>query len=132
MVPAILDVTRVESSPVKTSEKFVFRSTGTVVKFPGHTIVYMEGIDKELFAQKQKSEQEVEDEAERQLPLLSEGERLRLVPQEEQTVPGVLSKQHFTQPPPRYNEALLIKELEEKGIGPVSYTHLTLPTILRV
>ena len=37
--------------------------------------------------------------------------------QDEQTVPGVLSKQHFTQPPPRYNEALLIKELEEKGIG---------------
>ena len=73
MVPAILDVTRVESSPVKTSEKFLFRSTGTVVKFPGHTIVYMEGIDKELFAQKQKSEQEVEDEAERQLPLLERG-----------------------------------------------------------
>ena len=32
-------------------------------------------------------------------------------------MPGVTSKQHFTQPPPRYNEALLIKELEEKGIG---------------
>jgi DNA topoisomerase I len=110
MVPAILDVTRVESSPVKASEKFLFRSTGTVVKFPGHTIVYMEGIDKELFAQKQKGEQEVEDEAERQLPLLSEGETLRLISQEEQTAPGVLSKQHFTQPPPRYNEALLIKE----------------------
>ena len=92
MVPAILDVTRVESSPVKTKEKFLFRSTGTVVKFPGHTIVYMEGIDKELFAQKQKSEQEVEDDAERQLSLLSEGERLRLVSQEGQTVLGVFSK----------------------------------------
>ena len=125
MVPAILDVTRVDSSPVKTNEKFLFRSTGTVVKFPGHTIVYMEGIDKELFAQKQKSEQEVEDETERQLPLLSEGERLRLVSQEGQTVPGVLSKQHFTQPPPRYNEALLIKELEEKGIGrPSTYASI--------
>src|SRR4029077_6665300 len=78
MVPAILDVTRVESSPVKTNEKFLFRSTGTVVKFPGHTIVYMEGIDKELFAQKQKSEQEVEDEAERQRPLVTEGARRRL------------------------------------------------------
>jgi DNA topoisomerase I len=125
MVPAILDVTRVESSPIKTTQKFIFRSTGTVVKFPGHTIVYMEGIDKELFAQKQKSEQEVEDEAERQLPLLSEGERLRLVSQEGQTAPGVLSKQHFTQPPPRYNEALLIKELEEKGIGrPSTYASI--------
>ncbi len=96
-----------------------------MVKFPGHTIVYMEGIDKELFAQKQKGEQEVEDEAERQLPLLSEGETLRLVSQEEQTAPGVLSKQHFTQPPPRYNEALLIKELEEKGIGrPSTYASI--------
>jgi len=124
MVPAILDVTRVESSALKTNEKFIFRSTGTVVKFPGHTIVYMEGVDKELFAQKQKGE-EVDDEAERQLPLLNEGERLQLTSQDGQTVPGVLSKQHFTQPPPRYNEALLIKELEEKGIGrPSTYASI--------
>lgn len=125
MVPAIFDVTRVDSSPVKTKEKFLFRSTGTVVKFPGHTIVYMEGVDKELFAQKQKGEQEVEDEAERQLPMLNVGEKLQLVSLEGQTVPGVLSKQHFTQPPPRYNEALLIKELEEKGIGrPSTYASI--------
>jgi DNA topoisomerase I len=124
MVPAIFDVTRVDSSPVKTKEKFLFRSTGTVVKFPGHTIVYMEGVDKELLAQKQKGEQEVEDE-ERQLPLLNEGEKLQLVSLEGQTVPGVVSKQHFTQPPPRYNEALLIKELEEKGIGrPSTYASI--------
>lgn len=117
MVPAILDVTRVESTPLETKARYVFRSSGTVVKFPGHTIVYMEGVDKELFAQKSKQEEEVDDSAERQLPELSEGERLRLVEQPEQTIPGVTSKQHFTQPPPRYNEALLIKELEEKGIG---------------
>jgi DNA topoisomerase-1 len=77
----------------------------------------MEGVDKELFAQKPKQDEEVDDGSERQLPSLTEGERLRLVEQTEQTVPGVTSKQHFTQPPPRYNEALLIKELEEKGIG---------------
>ncbi|HSC56593.1 MAG TPA: type I DNA topoisomerase, partial [Nitrospira sp.] len=117
MVPAILDVTRVESTPLETKARYLFRSSGTVVKFPGHTIVYMEGVDKELFAQKPKQEEEVDDSAERQLPELSEGERLRLVEQPEQTIPGVTSKQHFTQPPPRYNEALLIKELEEKGIG---------------
>ena len=117
MVPAILDVTRVESSPVDTTARYLFRSSGTIVKFPGHTIVYMEGVDKELFAQKQKQEEEAEDSAERQLPELTEGERLRLVEQDGQTIPGVTSKQHFTQPPPRYNEALLIKELEEKGIG---------------
>ncbi|HEU5406625.1 MAG TPA: type I DNA topoisomerase [Nitrospira sp.] len=116
MVPAILDVTRIDSAPVGTKENYLFRSTGTVVKFPGHTIVYMEGIDKEALSQKPKADQEADDD-ERQLPALSEGERLRLVEQEGQTVLGMLSKQHFTQPPPRYNEALLIKELEEKGIG---------------
>ncbi len=117
MVPAILDVTRIDSSPVGTKDRYVFRSTGTVVKFPGHTIVYMEGIDKELPSQKPKADQEAEDDSERQLPLLSEGEQLRLVEQEGQTTQGLTAKQHFTQPPPRYNEALLIKELEEKGIG---------------
>ena len=116
MVPAILDVTRIDSMPVDTNERYLFRSTGTVVKFPGHTIVYMEGVDKELPSQKPKADQEADDD-ERQLPELSEGERLRLVEQDGQTVPGMISKQHFTQPPPRYNEALLIKELEEKGIG---------------
>ncbi len=116
MVPAILDVTRIDSAPVGTKENYLFRSTGTVVKFPGHTIVYMEGVDKEALSQKPKADQEADDD-ERQLPALSEGERLRLVEQEGQTVLGMLSKQHFTQPPPRYNEALLIKELEEKGIG---------------
>ncbi|SLM48206.1 DNA topoisomerase 1 [Nitrospira japonica] len=117
MVPAILDVTRVESSPLNTPDRYLFRSSGTVVKFPGHTIVYMEGVDKELFSQKPKQDEETEDGAERQLPVLAEGERLRLVEQPEQTIAGITSKQHFTQPPPRYNEALLIKELEEKGIG---------------
>lgn len=125
MVPAILDVTRVESTPLETQATYLFRSSGTVVKFPGHTIVYMEGVDKELFMQKPKQEEEVDDAAERQLPELTEGERLRLVEQAEQTVPGVASKQHFTQPPPRYNEALLIKELEEKGIGrPSTYASI--------
>lgn len=117
MVPAILDVTRVESSPLDTADRYLFRSSGTVVKFPGHTIVYMEGVDKELAAQKPRQDEENDEGTERQLPVLAEGERLRLVEQTEQTIAGITSKQHFTQPPPRYNEALLIKELEEKGIG---------------
>ncbi len=117
MVPAILDVTRVDSSPVGIPDRYIFRTTGTVVKFPGHTAVYLEGTDKELPSQKPKSEQESEDESDRQLPALREGESLHLVAQEAQTLPGLISKQHFTQPPPRYNEALLIRELEEKGIG---------------
>ncbi|MBX3237734.1 MAG: type I DNA topoisomerase [Nitrospiraceae bacterium] len=125
MVPAILDVTRVDSAPVGTQDRYIFRATGTVVKFPGHTAVYLEGIDKELLTQKPKSDQEAEDDSDRQLPALNEGERLRLIAQDAQTVPGLTSKQHFTQPPPRYNEALLIRELEEKGIGrPSTYASI--------
>jgi DNA topoisomerase-1 len=125
MVPAILDVTRVDCAPVDTNDRYVFRATGTVTKFPGHTAVYLEGIDKEIGVQKSKAEQESEDDSERQLPILSEGEPLRLVAGEGQSQPGLVSKQHFTQPPPRYNEALLIRELEEKGIGrPSTYASI--------
>jgi DNA topoisomerase I len=115
MAPAILDLTRVDCVPEGTQERYVFRANGTVVKFPGHTIVYREGTDAEPDASSQTT-QEVE-ETDRQLPVLAEGERLTLVAQDGQAALGLTSKQHFTQPPPRYNEALLIRELEEKGIG---------------
>ncbi len=125
MVPAILDVTRVDCVPQGTRDSHVFRANGTVVKFLGHTVVYLEGKDAEAAVQSRKADQEVEDEADRQLPSLSEGERLRLVAHEGQPVPGLTPKQHFTQPPPRYNEALLIRELEEKGIGrPSTYASI--------
>jgi DNA topoisomerase-1 len=117
MVPAVLDVTRVDVSPVGTKETYVFRATGTVVKFPGYTIVYQEDVDKDSLTQKLAGDQEAGDASEGLLPALAEGEPLRLVEREGQTVPGLIAKQHFTQPPPRYNEASLIKELEEKGIG---------------
>ncbi|MEK7301392.1 MAG: type I DNA topoisomerase, partial [Nitrospirota bacterium] len=100
MVPAILDVTRIDSTPVGTPVKYGFRSTGTVVKFPGHTIVYMEGVEKELPTEKPKADQETDDDNDRQLPALSEGEQLRLVQQEGESAIGLTSKQHFTQPPP--------------------------------
>ncbi len=116
MTPAILDVTRVDSAPVGTKEMYLFRTTGTIVKFPGHTAVYLEGKDTESQEPPQKGTEESEDAGERQLPSLEEGESLRLVDQES-SPNGLLAKQHFTQPPPRYNEALLIRELEEKGIG---------------
>jgi DNA topoisomerase-1 len=125
MVPAILDVTRVDCAPVGTNDRYVFRATGTVVKFPGHTAVYLEGTDQEAGLQKPRTDQESEDDAERQLPVFSEGESLRLVAQDGQSQPGLLSRQHFTQPPPRYNEALLIRDLEEKGIGrPSTYASI--------
>ncbi|CAI4030884.1 DNA topoisomerase 1 [Nitrospira tepida] len=116
MTPAILDVTRVDTAPVGVPDDYIFRATGTVVKFPGHTAVYLEGKDSDVPAQNQKSGEETEDAPDGHLPRLEEGERLRLVSREG-VESGVLPKQHFTQPPPRYNEALLIRELEEKGIG---------------
>src|SRR2546427_5384826 len=125
MTPAVLEVTRVDCVPQGSRDAYLFRANGTVVKFPGHTAVYLEGEDANGAARGRKTEQEIEDEAERQLPVLIEGERLRLVAQDGQTAPGLLLKQHFTQPPPRYNEALLIKELEEKGIGrPSTYASI--------
>ena len=117
MTPAIMEMTRVDCIPQGAQETYVFRANGTVVKFPGHTIVYREGTDVESTEPARTGQPESEEEDDRQLPMLTEGERLRLVAQDGQTVPGILSKQHFTQPPPRYNEALLIRELEEKGIG---------------
>jgi DNA topoisomerase-1 len=112
MAPAILDVTRVDIA----AGDFLFRATGTSVRFPGFTIVYTE--EKEERAQPsaskekrtdEKADEEESDEELGAIPPLEVGERLVL----EELIP----KQHFTQPPPRYNEALLIRDLEEKGIG---------------
>jgi len=117
MAAALLEVTRVDCVPEGPQDTYVFRATGTVVKFPGHTAVYLETKEAETSTQLPKADQEPEDDSERTLPALAEGELLRLVEQEGQEVSGLNPKQHFTQPPPRYNEALLIKELEENGIG---------------
>lgn len=124
MAPAIVEVTRVTCVPLDTVDSYVFRASGTVVKFPGHTAVYQEG--KDLNGQIEKTQQESdEEETERHLPVLAEGERLRLIAEEGQAVPGLTPKQHFTQPPPRYNEALLVRDLEEKGIGrPSTYASI--------
>ena len=65
----------------------VFRTTGTVVKFAGHTAVYLEGTDKELPSQKPRNEQEADDESDRQLPALREGEGLSLIHISEPTRP---------------------------------------------
>nr|MBI3613928.1 type I DNA topoisomerase [Nitrospirota bacterium] len=125
MVPAILEVTRVDCVPQGIRDQYLFRANGMVVKFPGHQAVYQEGVDAEVVPQGKTADQEREEESDRRLPVLQEGEALRLVGQEGQAVPGLLPKQHFTQPPPRYNEALLIRELEERGIGrPSTYASI--------
>jgi len=101
MNPALLEVTRVE---ILVENKFLFLAGGIVVKFDGFMAVYIEGKDEE-------------EEKEDILPPLQEKERLNLL--------ELIPKQHFTQPPPRYNEATLIKTLEEKGIGrPSTYASI--------
>ena len=83
------------------------RATGTVVRFPGFLALYQEGKD-------EKSE---EDEKERRLPALGKGEDVARE--------GVTPKQHFTQPPPRYSEASLVRRMEELGIGrPSTYASI--------
>lgn len=96
MKPAVYDQT---SFDIEAGE-FLLRATGQVLKFPGFMSVYMEGEDET---------QERSEEENPALPDLAEGEKLALL--------GVEPHQHFTQPPPRFTEASLVKELEEKGIG---------------
>lgn len=94
MSPAVVDTTSVD---IKAGD-YIFRATGAIVKFQGYMKVYTEV----------KDEGQDEDEN-RVLPALAEGDRL----EKKQLTP----KQHFTQPPPRYTDATLIRALEEKGIG---------------
>ncbi len=111
MAPAELEQTTFEISCDNEACKgeTVFRATGTVVKFPGFMALYTESTD------------EVIDEGEALLPQLREGELLTLL--------NLQPKQHFTQPPPRYTEASLVKALEEKGIGRPSTYAAILSTI---
>lgn len=107
MAPAVMDTMTVD---LKNGEVF-FRATGSVIKFPGFMKVYVEGTD----------DQKEENNREKMLPLFTEGETVT----KEQLNP----KQHFTQPPPRYTEARLVKTLEELGIGRPSTYAPTLDTI---
>ncbi len=91
---------------------YTFRASGTVEKFDGYRRVYREEIEQP--SEGTSSEEDSLLTASLSLPDLSVGESVALLESAEE---GILSKQHFTQPPPRYNEALLIREMEEKGIG---------------
>jgi DNA topoisomerase-1 len=113
MAHAVIDQTRVEI----TALRYLFAATGSVVRFQGFMAVYTEGID-ETEAEKEEAEKE---DAEKRLPELNEGEVLKLLA----LTPG----QHFTQPPPRFTEASLVKELEENGIGRPSTYAAILSTI---
>jgi DNA topoisomerase-1 len=116
MAPAILDQTSVDilAGPAEGEKPYLFRATGSVIKFPGFLKVYEEG----------REEEEPEEEGKDvQLPPLEAGEALDLL--------RLLPKQHFTQPPPRYSDASLIRALEEYGIGRPSTYAPTMTTLLQ-
>ncbi len=113
MVPAVFDQTAIDISAADTT----FRASGQVMKFDGFIRVYTEGTDDEP-----KKDGDDDDESERTLPPLTEGQQL--------TLHELLPEQHFTQPPPRFTQATLIKELEEKGIGRPSTYASIMATIL--
>jgi len=102
MAEALLDQTSVD---IAAGDGYTFRAAGTVIRFPGFMKLYIEGIDDDG------------EEKEGTLPPLTEGENL--------TLQELLPEQHFTQPPPRYTEATLVKTLEEYGIGrPSTYASI--------
>ncbi len=105
MVPAVFDQTTVDIA----AGDYTFRASGSVQKFDGYLAVYQVSADDDEDADS--------DAAKGLLPPITEGEILRLE--------SLRPDQHFTEPPPRYTEATLVKELEEKGIGrPSTYASI--------
>ncbi|WP_431029461.1 type I DNA topoisomerase [Lysinibacillus sp. LZ02] len=105
MAPAILDTVTVDLQ----NEGVQFRANGSHVKFPGFMKLYIEGTDDQT------------EETTKLLPEMAIGDKVKTV--------NIEPKQHFTQPPPRYSEARLVKALEELGIGRPSTYAPTLDTI---
>ena len=105
MAPAVLDTVKVDLS----NNDVLFRSTGQTIKFKGFMSIYIEGTD------------DAEDDLNSRLPEMTEGENV--------TSEKIEPNQHFTQPPPRFTEARLVKTLEESGIGRPSTYAPTIDTI---
>jgi len=115
MKPAVYDEILVEIE----AGAYMLRAKGSTLKFKGFLAVYEETPDEKVVALKPKDDDKVEDEdsAATQLPPLAEGDVLSLKKLD--------TDQHFTQPPPRFSEASLVKELEENGIGrPSTYASI--------
>src|SRR6202045_3813201 len=111
MVPAVFDQTSIDVA----ANDYTFRATGSVQKFDGYLAAYQ--------AVKEEEEKEDAEDAEsRTLPRVTEGEKL--------TLEKIRPEQHFTEPPPRYTEATLVKDLEEKGIGRPSTYAAIISTIV--
>jgi DNA topoisomerase I len=110
LMPAVYDTVAADIVAGDT----VFRAQGQALKFKGFTAVYVES--------REEDDAAAEEDVESAIPPLQEGEVLTLL--------GLDPKQHFTQPPPRYTEASLIKTLEELGIGRPSTYASILSTII--
>ena len=104
MADAIVDMVSADI----TADKYMVRATGSEVKFAGFTTLYVEGKDED-------------EEKSSKLPALTENQQLLLK--------EIDPQQHFTQPPPRYTEASLVKAMEEEGIGRPSTYAPTIATI---
>ena len=109
MTPAVFDQTTIDiSARGKDASDYLFRATGSVLKFGGFLKVYEEGKD--------QSDEE-DEELKHRLPAVAEGEILKLR--------SLMPEQHFTEPPPRFNEATLVKKLEADGVGrPSTYASI--------
>jgi DNA topoisomerase-1 len=114
MTSALFDSTTVDVEAKGGERTYLFRTTGSVMKFDGFMALYREAKDEDAT--------EEEDEN-RTLPPLAEGDELKLAE-------PLGAVQHFTQPPPRYSEASLIRDLEDKGIGRPSTYAAIISTIL--
>ncbi len=112
ITPAVFDQTTVDIDAKSGADVFWFRVTGSVMKFDGFLRVYEES---------KEGKDEEDEELKHKLPPLEAGQKL--------TLKELKPEQHFTEPPPRYNEASLVKELEERGIGRPSTYSAILSTI---
>lgn len=102
MTPAIYDTLNVEVTGKTNTHVYLLRVSGSTIRFPGYLIVYEEARDED--------QQQAEEESEARIPAgIVENQPQRLV--------RLLPEQHFTQPPPRFSEASLVRVLEEYGIG---------------
>jgi DNA topoisomerase I len=109
MMPALFDQTTIDVAAKGTNgADYLFRATGSVLKFEGFLKAYQEGKDQA---------DEEDEELRHRLPAVAEGEHLRFR--------AIKPEQHFTEPPPRYNEATLVKRLEADGVGrPSTYASI--------
>lgn len=111
MEPAVYDMLTVELLPARRPEAGRFRATGSTLVRPGFIAVYLEGRD-----------DAADDDSDVRLPSVTGGQLL--------TLNAVNADQHFTEPPPRYTEASLVKSLEERGIGRPSTYATIISTLL--